>query len=57
METWYLIIVLVIGNYNTMHSSQQTIEFASEDACITVMETLTEKYDSSNNTIICVKDR
>lgn len=56
METWYLIIILGSGGYQT-GSSQQTVEFKNEAACIEVMEHLSEKYDSENNTIICVKDQ
>jgi hypothetical protein len=56
METWYLIIILGTGGYQT-GSSQQTVEFKNEDACIVVMEHLTEKYPSNTNTIICVKDQ
>lgn len=56
MTTWYLIVILVGASQGTA-PTQQTIQFQNEDACIRVMETLTEKYDREDNTIICVKDK
>lgn len=52
MVTWYLIIILSGSN----GVSQQTVEFKNETACISVMETLAEKYDNQRSLIICVKD-